>query len=127
MINWDAYTNFTADEFRCKCGCGFVAMDGDFMSRIQLVRSSVGFAMPVTSGFRCHKHDEKIGGAGVHPTGQAADFNLHGSQVFEVVAVAAKFGLHRIGLNQKGLRVNRFIHLDNLVDDKHPTPWIWTY
>ena len=21
-INWDAYPNFTEDEFRCKCGCG---------------------------------------------------------------------------------------------------------
>lgn len=126
-MNWEDYPNFTEDEFRCKCGCGRADMDPVFMNRLQLVRSSVAFGFPVTSGFRCDEYDKSIGGKGVHPTGKAVDLHLYGEQAFAVQSIIERFGIYRIGLKQHGSRQNRFIHLDCVDDPDHPSPWVWTY
>lgn len=127
MIDWNEYPNFTEDEFRCKCGCGRADMKHAFMNRLQLLRTACGFAFPVTSGFRCPEYDKLIGGADVHPSGEAGDLNLWGGKINIVVSHLARLGVNRFGLSQTGDYKDRFIHLDTVVDDKHPSPWIWTY
>jgi len=99
------YKYFTADELACKCGCGHGIndMDSEFMDVLDKMRGELGFALPVTSGFRCPQHN-----ASVSSTGSAGP---HTSM--------------SVGINQKGNA--RFIHVD--VVDRGPglTPTIWSY
>lgn len=126
MIDWN-YPNFTEDEFRCSCGCGRADMKAPFMNRLQLLRSACGFAFPVTSGFRCEEYDKLIGGAGVHPLGEAGDLNLWGGKINIIVSHLSRLGINRFGLSQTGDYKKRFIHLDTLISEDHPSPWNWTY
>lgn len=100
----------------------------DFMDRLQKLRTALGFALPITSGYRTPEHDDAIGGAGIHPLGQAADFNVWGKEAYHVLRYAAAFGFTGIGDKQHGPYRRRFIHLDDLEDSpEHPRPWKWSY
>ena len=131
LLNWNAYPNFTEDEFRCKCGCGRADMKPQFLNFVQLLRTACGFPFVITSGFRCEKHDSSIGGAGVHPSGQACDLNVYGVQALAILDHRKRFGFNRIGLKQTGRFNSRFVHIDTLTKnadgDDIPSPWVWTY
>ncbi len=125
MIDWSDYANFTADEMRCKCGCGKADMDPAFMAALQRVRDTLGAPMSITSGYRCPDHDKAIGGAGVHPTGQAADIAISGENAYHLLNAALLHGMRGIGQKQHGPYEDRFMHLDKTVGDLRPR--IWTY
>ena len=125
MIDFSDYANFSEDEFRCHCGCGQASMIPSFMFRLQRIRDVYRRPIVITSGHRCPAHDRAVGGAGVHPTGHAADIRVSGGDCFALVGLALAKGMTGIGLKQHGDHVQRFIHLD---DTSGPTrPWIWTY
>lgn len=124
------WEHFYVEELRCRCGCGRMDMDNVFMSRLVLLRKAAGFPFPITSAFRCMAHDLSIGGARVHPTGHAVDIGLYGERALIVVSLALSHGMRGIGIDQKGDRSKRFIHLDDLDQRKfpgHPRPWVWSY
>lgn len=123
MIDWSDYSNFTADEMRCHCGCRRADMDPAFMAVLQRIRRALGLPMPVTSGFRCKDYDKRIGGADVHPTGQAADIAISGENVYHLLSAAIT--MRGIGLKQHGPHARRFMHLD--MTDGPMRPRIWTY
>jgi uncharacterized protein YcbK (DUF882 family) len=123
MIDWSDYPNFTEAEMRCHCGCGQGDMDPTFMAALQRVRNAFGRPMSVTSGFRCKDYDKRIGGAGVHPTGQAADIAISGENVYHLLSAAIT--MRGIGLKQHGAHATRFIHLD--MTDGPMRPRIWSY
>lgn len=123
MIDWSEYRNFTEREMHCPCGCGRADMDPAFMAALQRVRDAYGKPMPVTSGFRCKDYDKRIGGAGVHPTGQAADIAVSGENTHHLLSAA--IGMHGIGLKQHGPHVSRFMHLD--IMDGPMRPRVWSY
>ncbi len=125
MINWSDYANFTADEFRCRCGCGRADMDSYFMARLQGVRDTYGRPMPINSGFRCPEYDRAIGGAGVHPKGHAGDIAVSGEGVYHLQRAAYLAGMRGIGVKQHGPHASRFMHLDDL--DGPMRPRVWTY
>ena len=88
----------------CKCGCNVSAMSEDFMVKLQELRTKCGFALPVTSGYRCAKHNEAINGHpnSAHQTGEGAD----------------------LGVQQKG--EGRFVHVDT--KQRHTgKPNLWSY
>jgi len=122
--NWTLYPNFTIDEMRCKCGCGRADMNSDFMEALQRVRDALGRPMRVTSGFRCPEHDKAIGGAGVHPTGQATDIAVSGTDAYHLLSYAMDL-MTGVGLKQHGPHDKRFVHLDTTIGPARP--WIWTY
>jgi len=124
MIDWADYANFTEAEMRCRCGCQRADMDPDFMYSLQKVRVAYGLPMPITSGFRCPDYDMSIGGAGVHPTGQAADIAVSGTPVYHLLGIAIQ-QMRGIGLKQHGPHTSRFIHLDTTYGPMRPR--IWTY
>ena len=124
-MNPSPWQYFTSDELTCKCGCGRMEMDSLFMDKLCLLRIMLGFALPVTSGFRCPAHNMDLGGtlSGPHTTGKAVDIQV----VLERAAILAKFALNQgfhVGLRQHGDFSKRIIHLD-LCDRKYQT--IWTY
>ncbi len=128
MTDWAAYPNFTADEMRCRgydCCGGRADMDPAFMAALQRVRDTLGHPMPITSGFRCPEHDKAIGGAGVHPTGQAADIAISGESAYHLLNAALLHGMRGIGQKQHGPYEDRFMHLDTTTGPMRPR--IWTY
>lgn len=126
--DWEArIPNFTAKEVACRCGCGGVP-EWMFMRRLQRVRIAADCPMPVTSGFRCPDYDKLKGGAGVHPTGHAADIAVSRRDAFWIVVKAGEWGMHGIGVRGRG--DSRFVHLDDLPigeTTNHPRPRLWTY
>lgn len=54
--------NFSENELKCRCGCGRLNYDNEFLIRVQAFRYLLGRAMTVTSGGRCVKHNKAVGG-----------------------------------------------------------------
>ncbi len=125
MTDFSAYANFTESEMRCRCGCGRADMDPDFMARLQGVRDAFKRPMVVTSGFRCPEHDRAVGGAGVHPTGHAADIAVSGEPAFRLLTVAVVLDMRGIGQKQHGPYGGRFLHLDDLGGPMRPRTWTY--
>ena len=126
---------FSVEELRCKCGCGAMNMNADFMEKMVKLRLHFGFPLIVTSAFRCPAWDAKVGssaraGAGPHTTGHAMDINVWGERGLVFVKKAVELGLFAgIGLMQKGETRGRFIHIDDLTEAEAiaPRPGLWTY
>ena len=114
------------EELTCRCGSGQMSMDPQFMARVVAMRDAVGFPFPVTSGYRCPDHNEKVsstGRNGPHTTGKALDIGVSRQQAYKLLKAALERGFTGIGISQKGN--GRFIHLDGLEDRGRPT--IWSY
>jgi uncharacterized protein YcbK (DUF882 family) len=71
---------FDRDEFACKCGCGFDAVDAELLQVLTRVREHFAQPITITSGNRCINHNKTVGGEdkGYHPRGMAADFKVAG-------------------------------------------------
>lgn len=73
--------NFYRDEFACKCGCGFDAVDHALVEGLQRLRDVTGGAhITVNSACRCEAHNGAVGGeaASQHLLGKAADIVVQG-------------------------------------------------
>jgi uncharacterized protein YcbK (DUF882 family) len=70
--------NFSREEFSCKCGCGFDAVDVELLNTLQQVRDYFGEAVTITSANRCKVHNAKVSGArqSKHVKGIAADIKV---------------------------------------------------
>jgi uncharacterized protein YcbK (DUF882 family) len=118
---------FSEDELRCKCGCGDLKFDERFLSILNAIRHDINIPLPVSSGYRCANHpiEAKKFSPGAHTTGKAADLLVFGDKAYDLVQIAMKHGIKRIGVSQKGHKNKRFIHLD--ADDSRISPVIWSY
>jgi len=118
-------TYFSDDELRCQCGCGQLVFDDEVRSKLDALREAVGFALPVTSGYRCPEHPIEAAKSrlGAHTTGKAVDLGVDRERAHTVIQTALEHGCPRIGVNQKG--AGRFIHLD--WDYSRPYPTVWSY
>ena len=104
--------NFKSTEFRCKCGCETMLHDDALSGYLQQIRNNFGVPVHVTSGYRCEKHNKKVGGAAGsrHTKGQAADFWVEGVKPAEVAKYAESIGVKGIGLYEAG--DGNFVHID---------------
>ncbi len=66
---------FKSEEFACRCGCGFAAIDPALLRVLEAVRRHFNTPVWITSGCRCAAHNAAIGGVAQsrHVRGQAAD------------------------------------------------------
>ena len=57
--------HFSTVEFRCKCGCGvgMEKMDADLLQMLDEARELAGIPFPLSSAYRCPKHNKAVGGA----------------------------------------------------------------
>ena len=126
-LNWRDFPHFTARDFVCPCGCGRAEMDPLFMQRLQRLRGRLGFALPVSGGFRCPAHDARSGygrRGGPHTTGRAAHVAVSGMQAYRLLALATELEFSGIGIRQRG--PVRHIHLDMLASAPGwPRPVLW--
>ena len=123
-----AKTYFKPKELACKCGCGTSGFDLDFLVLLNAIREECGFSFPLSSAYRCPQHptEARKEVVGAHSHGKAVDILCVGENALEVVRVALKHGVQRIGIQQKG--GGRFIHLDVCTpEDGFPAPAIWSY
>ena len=120
-----AWKHFKREEFACRCGCGQNLIEDSLVDALDALREQLGFPMPVTSGYRCPEHNQKVsttGPGGPHTTGRAADIGVSRDKAVALLAAALKMNFTGLGLNQKGDA--RFVHLD-LVPREYRT--CWTY
>jgi uncharacterized protein YcbK (DUF882 family) len=126
------FRHFTREEFACHgtdCCGGDNKIEDSFVELLDELREQCGFKLPVTSGYRCPIHNQRVsstGANGPHTTGRAADLGVSRQRAHRVLELALKMGFTGIGLNQKG--EGRFVHLDDLPDaPRQPRPTTWTY
>ena len=119
---------FTAKELTCQCGCEAIEFDLTFLATLNAIREECGFPFTLSSAYRCPKHpiEARKTKPGAHSSGKAVDIACSGERALEVIRVAQKHGIQRIGIQQKGS--GRFIHLDGCTEkDGFPSPAIWSY
>lgn len=118
--------HFSEAELACKCGCGFLPQQSA-VDRLELLRGSCGFPLPITSAARCPKHNSAVsstGETGPHTTGRAFDISVSGDKAFILIKKALELGYTGIGVSQRGPHEKRFIHVDDLLLGR---PRIWSY
>lgn len=74
--------HFKKREFTCKC-CGKLPSEGIdplLIARLECLRTYFKRPIIITSGYRCEKHNARIGGArgSLHREGKAADIKIPG-------------------------------------------------
>jgi hypothetical protein len=71
---------FKESEFTCRCGCGTNKVKLELINTLNIIRGYIGVPITITSGTRCVKHNQKVGGVSNsnHLTGDAADFQAKG-------------------------------------------------
>lgn len=71
---------FKLEDFRCRCGCTNPnEVPTELCELVDAIREELGYPILITSGYRCFKHNAKVGGAlkSIHLTGQAADLVVY--------------------------------------------------
>lgn len=118
------WEHFYRKELECRCGCGQMPMNEEFMDVMVVIRKELNFPLTVTSAYRCPTHnnnESSTGFNGPHTTGQSIDILISRKRAFLLIECALKYGMTGIGVKQKG--EDRFIHLDNLTGPNRPTVW----
>lgn len=105
--------NFKVSEFACKCGCGN-KIDQRVINMAQVIRDALGVPIHVNSGYRCEKHNAKVGGVkgSKHTKGLAADLScsLGAVKMFETVRRLHAEG--KLPDLDYCIRYKTFIHID---------------
>ena len=110
-------------RFACKC-CGVNYIDPRVESLHHKIEQEVREQIPVTSGYRCEKHNSSkdVGGSATSSPlkGLAWDVECVGSRLrYRIGAAAIKLGINRIGIRKD------FIHLD--IDRQKALRVTWLY
>jgi len=112
------------DEFACRCGCGKTRPEGiekiipcyDDIQKLlfgvyDLVKARTNAL--ITSGYRCPRHNKKVGGAQYSPHlwGLAIDFIVPIDDIARVIDYLRQFNFLRIGW-KKYYDTTKHIHID---------------
>lgn len=119
-MDWDCIRYFKRSEFACPC-CGACEMDKDFVMFLDMARHVLGDIVTITSGYRCAKHNKKVGGVpdSAHTKGLAADLAVPSSAMrYDMIQILQRL-FERVGIGKT------FIHVD--MDLSKPRPAMWVY
>lgn len=101
---------FSRKELECKC-CGTCLIASELVERLNEAREIAGIPFVITSGYRCEKHNQNVGGVAdsAHVFGKAVDIAFKNSnQCFKIVKALYDVGFRRIGINFN----KSFVHCD---------------
>lgn len=108
-------TNFKVSEFACKGSgcCSKVKIDEKLVTYVQKIRNHFKKSVTINSGYRCSKHNKKVGGASGsnHVKGMAADIVVKDVKPAEVAKYAESIGILGIGLYETS-KDGYFVHID---------------
>ena len=108
-------------RFECPC-CGENWIDIRLERLVRHIEERAGEKLVITSGYRCEKHNRKVGGSdkSSHLKGLAVDIGIDRSRLrCRVIGAAIRLGFHRIGVGKA------FVHLD--IDRQKDARVIWLY
>jgi len=103
--------NFRESEFACPCCSGSGSnINRVLVAKLQVLRSLLGDRpITVTSGYRCKKHNEKVGGSknSLHMENKAADIVVSGLKPYQVYYYAEKvFATGGVGIYKGHVHVD---------------------
>lgn len=107
--------HFNVSEFKCKghlC-CSTTLIDDTLVTYLQIIREHFNEPVTINSGYRCDKHNKKVGGAtgSRHTKGQAADITVRNITPLQVAQYAESIGVCGIGLYETP-EDGYFVHID---------------
>ena len=81
-------THFNREEFACKCGCGFSAVDIELLILLEELRKYFMLPVTINSACRCEAHNKAVGGGdkSQHKYARAADIvidGIHPDKIYE--------------------------------------------
>lgn len=121
MMDWSKIRYFKPEEFACRCGCGYDAINPQLVAALDMARKDAGIGFTVSSGCRCKDHNKRVGGVAdsSHVHGYAVDIQVNNSaHRLRVVKALVRY-FDRIGIDKN------FIHVD--IDPNKPGPAMWVY
>ena len=105
--------HFARDEYRCDCAgyCGGFPAEPqpELVERVEALRQAVGAPVIITSGVRCERRNEEVGGVAwsFHKRGAAADLYSPGVPVGTLAAQAKDCGLNILPYYSSG-----YVHVE---------------
>ena len=106
----------------CKCGCGSLNMDKQFLSKLDLARDLSGIPYVINSGYRCAAYNAQVGGKpnSAHLSGEAADIKADSSRKrFKITKGLIDAGFNRLGKSFD----DGFIHVDSDASKDPEVEW----
>ena len=128
MDQWH-WPNFTPVEIACR-GTGKLLIVLEFMDKLQRLRERLSVPLVISSGYRTPEYNAEVSSTGLtgpHTTGRAVDIKVNGEPAWRLLSIAGDSGFHGIGVSQKGAHASCFIHIDDVPNETHPRPWVWSY
>jgi len=119
-VEWNSVKFFNKKEFNCRC-CRDLNISANLVLKLDLARELSGVPFVITSGYRCPKHNQEVGGVkdSTHVNGLAVDIavpdNIARLNILRGLIIA---GFRRIGIGKD------FIHAD--IDKSKPNN-LWLY
>lgn len=108
-----ASAHFAMAEYRCDCP-GYcdgwpTAMDPELLAMIEDLRNACGSPVIITSGVRCERRNDEVGGVSwsFHKRGHAADLYCPGMPVGQLAALAQGVGLNILPYYSSG-----YVHVE---------------
>ena len=100
---------FNLSEFACPC-CRRVMLHPKLLGKLVKLRNVLERPVYITSGYRCPKYNQKIGGVvnSYHCIGLAADIKVGDINLIELLEICENIGFGGIGFYEK----KDFLHLD---------------
>ena len=101
--------HFNLSEFACPC-CRRVMLHPKLLGKLVKLRNVLERPVYITSGYRCPKYNQKIGGVvnSYHCIGLAADIKVGDINLIELLEICENIGFGGIGFYEK----KDFLHLD---------------
>ena len=135
MSEFDYYPNpyFSEDELKCH-ETGEYYFSRVFLAQLIELRQACNFPFKISSAYRSPRHSieaakiSKGKQPGAHAFGRSVDIVCSGKKAYKLVRIATSMRF-RVGVNQRGKRSKRFVHIDTMTtkDDKRFWSGIWTY
>ncbi|MEM7722475.1 MAG: D-Ala-D-Ala carboxypeptidase family metallohydrolase [Pseudomonadota bacterium] len=118
------WPDFSPEEMACR-GTGKLAIDFDFMDKLQALRTLLGRPLIMTSAFRSKEHNATLKGAAPdseHLKARAGDVSMINHDPVEFEAAARKVGFTGFGFYKR----SNFIHIDTGRAREWGTRWAKT-
>ena len=116
-----------AIEFNCPC-CGKNEMNESFLGTLTDAREYCRTPFMINSGYRCEKHNKKVGGKpnSTHTVGAAADIHCTESRQRALILCGLlEAGFSRIGIAKTFIHVDMADRLEG--DDQKVEAVFWLY
>jgi uncharacterized protein YcbK (DUF882 family) len=119
-IDWDRVRHFQKKELYCRC-CEKLNISANLVLKLDLARALAETPFIITSGFRCQKHNQVVGGVkdSAHVKGLAVDIAVQNN----ITRLSILRGLIIAGFRRIGIGSN-FIHVD-IDNSKANNVWLY--